>query len=178
MNISGSSSSDMMALMREKTQQRFSNADQDSSGGLNLSEFQTLGQQMQANGSASAAGTSANDAAQAIFTALDTDSDGSVTESEMEAGRPKGPPPGPPPGGGSLSSEMLATLLASQEGDESSITDADSRQMPPSGGGMTREGEDGGTAANAMVQRLMAAFSHLAGGQSAESAVSNLALSA
>lgn len=118
MNISGSSSADITALMREKMQQRFSKADQDSSGGLDLSEFHSLGQTIPGAASASIAGSTANNAAQAMFSKLDTDSDGSLTATEMEAGRP----PGPPPGAGGLSSDMMSALLSGQDNTDSTAT--------------------------------------------------------
>ncbi|PZW42138.1 EF hand domain-containing protein [Humitalea rosea] len=95
-----------MAQIREIRAQLFKKADADQSGGLTLSEFTALGQSLP-GGPAATAGTSATDAAQAMFSRRDTDGDGSLTEAEMDVRRP--------PEGGGLGPDVLAALFGQQE---------------------------------------------------------------
>lgn len=132
----------------------FSTIDTDGSGGLNLSELQS----MLENGPQ---GTTAASAASDVFSALDADGDGSITESELQDGAKamlgepsaqngmsgmglstsafagmiggpqgmQGPPPGPPPSGGgdlmSLDSDEDDSVSASEFGLSSDDTTTD-----------------------------------------------------
>lgn len=93
-----------MAQIREIRAQLFKKADADQSGGLDISEFTALGQSLP-GGPAATAGASATDAAQAMFSRLDTDGDGALTKAAMAARRPP---------------DMLAAMLGQQESAEAS----------------------------------------------------------
>lgn len=108
----------------------FSKADGDGSGSLSQDELTAMLQQMQGQGasanSASASGTSStsgtsSDDAQALFSALDSDGDGALSQSEFDAGRPQagaGMPPPPPAQEASATASTTAssTTTASASG--------------------------------------------------------------
>jgi len=105
------------AQIREIRAQLFKKADADQSGGLSLTEFTAVGQKVPA-GPAESAGTSASDAAKAVFDQLDTNGDGTVSEAEMAAARPSRDR-GASDGGSGLSADVLAQLLGPQEQSQS-----------------------------------------------------------
>lgn len=101
MQVSGAGSGiDMMAMR----QQRFSEVDADSSGGLNLEEFAELHE----NRPGKPGDVESDKSVDEIFSEIDSDGDGELTHEELEAHRQNNPPPGPP--GGMMSSDMFASL--------------------------------------------------------------------
>lgn len=99
---------------RQAAQQRFEAGDTDKSGGLSLDEFQAAS----AKGPGGAKAPPGAPDAATLFSNLDSDSDGNLTQGELESpfqrlgnetrssllsaqeGGPGGPPPGGPPPGG------------------------------------------------------------------------------
>lgn len=133
---------------RQAAQQRFEAGDTDKSGGLSLDEFQAAS----AKGPGGAnRPPSAPDAA-TLFSNLDSDSDGNLTQGELESpfqrlgnetrssllsaqeGGPGGPPPGGPPPGGrqgaqgssDTGTDSLISLLKSQDESEEEDSDTNS----------------------------------------------------
>lgn len=104
------------AARQQRAQEKFQAADADGSGGLSLEEFSAAGPK----GAGAAARPAGAPGAEELFSSLDSDSDGNVTQAEMEtafqrmgdgsrrtlldaqeqAGGAGGPPPGGRPGGG------------------------------------------------------------------------------
>ncbi len=101
MQINGCGNAAAMQMMQQMQQKLFAQADADSSGGLSLEEFKSIGQNAPTgkNGRAGAADPTE------MFSKLDTDGDGSLTAEEMEAGRPRPP----------FSAEASGALLKLQE---------------------------------------------------------------
>jgi Ca2+-binding EF-hand superfamily protein len=118
----------------------FSKLDTDGSGGLSLSEFQTMIQNGPAragtgsaatdasstSGTSSTSSTSDTSGIDALFTKLDTDGDGSISQTELEAGRPKGD------GAGSDSNNGLSQMgLSTSDFAQMMGTQSQGMQGPP-----------------------------------------------
>lgn len=106
----------------------FGKVDSDGSGSLSQDELTAMLQQMQGQGtsansasSASSTSSTSSDDAQALFSALDSDGDGALSQSEFDAGRPQagtGTPPPPPAQEASATASATAssTTTASASG--------------------------------------------------------------
>jgi Ca2+-binding EF-hand superfamily protein len=83
----------------------FSKVDADGSGGVSSAQLQSLMSDMSGK-------TVSEDDAKAMFAALDSDADGSLSQAEFEAARPQNaggmPPSGPPPAGAADSTQASA----------------------------------------------------------------------
>ncbi|MCP5371233.1 MAG: EF-hand domain-containing protein [Hyphomicrobiales bacterium] len=131
MEITSSAAALSLAEMQKLHQQRFVAADTDGSGGLSLEEFEAVGQNLPSGGQKPPDAPTAAE----IFSEIDADGDGNLTQEELLAHfqkvesrtqgallqeqsaqptggpPPGGPPPGgPPPGGGEI--EDLVSLLS------------------------------------------------------------------
>ncbi len=95
-----------LAAMREMHQKMMSSVDTDDSSTLNLKEFSNLHEQMEAQ---RPDGVASPGSAEEIFSQIDTNGDGELTEAEMQTFRENNPPPP------MLGSDMMASLLAVQE---------------------------------------------------------------
>ena len=140
-SISGYSSASAMAMTRPDPSQMasklFSRLDMKGQGFIEQSDLQSAFSQVFGN----AASSQANDAGSQLFSALDGDSNGKVTESEFSSGMQKlaealdsqafssrmggagGMPPPPPPGGGQDDAGFTQDELQSQL-DEIGSTDS------------------------------------------------------
>ena len=140
-SISGFSSASAMAMTRPDPSQMasklFSRLDTKGQGFIEQSDLQSAFSQVFGN----AASSQANDASSQLFSALDGDSNGKVTESEFSSGMQKlaealdsqafssrmggagGMPPPPPPGGGQDDAGFTQDELQSQL-DEIGSTDS------------------------------------------------------
>lgn len=104
----------------------FNKVDEDSSGGLDQTEFQTLAGKI-----SEATGEEVD--VEELFATYDADEDGVLNEEEtqtaMEANRPAGPPPGGPPPGGGMGGMSggappdLAQIFSDADEDESGALD-------------------------------------------------------
>ena len=110
--ISGGSFSfsNIQSQFAQQRAAQFAEDDADSSGGLSLDEFKAA-HEKRAGGAEKPAGAPS---VEEIFSSLDADGSGEVTQAEIEAA---GPPP-PPPGGG-FSPEGLTSALSLQEDEDS-----------------------------------------------------------
>lgn len=126
-SISGSSSVNYAELYKQAAQEKFQKTDTDEDGKLSLGEFEA--------GASSKVSTESTSTSE-LFSSMDSDSDGYLTEDEMmsamEAGPPgggKGPPPGgmPPPGsmptdGNTMTALFEAVSETEETEDDTSIT--------------------------------------------------------
>lgn len=106
MSISGVSAagfdfSSLRAQLQDTAAAKFQDADADKSGGLSLEEFEGL----RADGPFGSANAAGGPSTEELFSSLDADGDGELTEAE----RPSGPP------GGSFSPDAFSSLLSAQE---------------------------------------------------------------
>ena len=166
-SIGGSNAASMMQQMRERM---FTQADSDQSGGLTLNEFKAAAQQGgpppggpppggpppggpppggaagSAQGAANAAGTEAASALDSVFSALDTDGDGTVSQAELSAGDSQR-------GQGAISSDGMSALLSAQEESSTDTTDQNSSDL--------------GQAIDQMIRKLVEAYGSQNSGHSA-----------
>ena len=146
MQISGSAGAVQASQVRERL---FSRADSDRSGGLSLGEFTAMAQRRAGPAAANSAGgatgaAQANHAVQDAFRLLDRDNDGNLSPAELSVGRP---PRNPPATGGGFQSDTFTALLAGQESEAR-------RGSSPN----LREAGQPNARADAMLQRLLAAY--------------------
>jgi hypothetical protein len=128
MNVSGMGSMGGMspAQMQQMQQKMFAKADADQSGGISLQEFSNTGQAEKSDASGRANGMDASK----MFSKLDADGDGQLTQTEMKP---------PQDGRGKLSPEMISAMLGMQ-----------------GGGGPGGAGSAGGSAEGDMLVQLFA----------------------
>ncbi|MCP4936905.1 MAG: EF-hand domain-containing protein [bacterium] len=130
MSISGMSGSvpdfsSMRARMQENISERFNAGDTDQSGGLSLDEFSLLHKEHLLGGVGQEKIAGEPPKAGEIFSRIDENGDGQISQDEFAAGRPPGPPPPPQ---GNFSSNTLEMLLALQEEISSLFNEADKDQ--------------------------------------------------
>lgn len=123
-SISSSLSSSLLQQLQQTRQNQFQKADTDGNGGLSLEEFKVAGPK-DAQGNAIAPPSGAG-SVEDLFTSIDSDGDGSLTQGELDAGF------GQKAGGGKqslLSSDMFSQLLSQLSDEETqaifSSADAD-----------------------------------------------------
>jgi hypothetical protein len=128
MNVSGMSSMGGMspAQMQQMQQKMFAKADADQSGGISLQEFTNTDQAAKSDASGRANGMDASK----MFSKLDADGDGQLTQTEMKP---------PQDGRGKLSPEMMSAMLGMQ-----------------GAGGPAGAGSAGGSAEGDMLLQLFA----------------------
>ena len=120
-SISGSSTVNYADMYKQSQQEKFLATDTDDDGKLSLGEFEA-GSPSETSGSSSKASE--------VFSEIDTDSDGYLTEDEMASAGPPpggpppgGPPPGGPPGGGGMTSDTMLSLFESVSEDTDETED-------------------------------------------------------
>jgi Ca2+-binding EF-hand superfamily protein len=140
MQISGSGNSAMLQQMQAMRNQMFQKADADKSGGINLDEFKTAGQNMPVG----AKGAQAPQNAEKAFAKIDTNGDGNLTSDEMEAFKPK------------FDASSMSALLGAQESSQSEETDPATTLLNILNGNSDgKSGSTQSTSADDLVSELM-----------------------
>lgn len=100
--LGGSGAAQMLQQMQQKMQTAFSTADADQSGGLSQTEFASFDAAMRAGAPQGMAGVGQGPSAAQMFSMMDANGDGQVTQAEMQDFKP----PMPPMAGGTLQAMM------------------------------------------------------------------------
>ena len=112
------------SLIQSFRNQAFNSADSDSSGGLDVSEFSSLMEEMMAGGAGPVNG--AGKSAEAVFSDIDSDSDGSLSQEEMDAHHQEMMASlSPSAAGSTVSATSMTALLQAQMDELFSSADAD-----------------------------------------------------